>query len=67
MLNMIDYASIYLKNRVLNMWEFWMCLMQYMHEVIVQITEQLLRHKGGGVVKLEHFDKHFIKNTKEAT
>ena len=25
-----------------------MCLMQYMHEVIVQITEQLLRHKGGG-------------------
>ena len=44
-----------------------MCLMQYMHEVIVQITEQLLRHKGGGVVKLEHFDKHFIKNTKEAT
>ena len=25
-----------------------MCLMQYMHEVIVQITEQLLRHKAGG-------------------
>ena len=28
-LNMIEYDGIYLKNRVLNMPEFWMCLMQY--------------------------------------
>ena len=32
-LNMIEYARIYLK-------EFWMCLMQYIHKVTVQITEQ---------------------------
>ena len=93
-LNMIEYTGTYLKKTVLNMPEFWMCLMQYITSLYkllssyrdrgIQNTVKHLRWSvfqkrtmlegrcatrnfsgGGRFVKLGHFDKHFIKNTRK--
>ena len=43
LMNMINYAGKYLKKKtVLNMRQFWMCLMQHI-KVTVQIVEPLSR------------------------
>ena len=94
-LNMIEYTGTYLEKTVLNMPEFWMCLMQYITSLYKLLSsyrdrysehcqtfkmecfskknnawgqmcnQKLFRTGGGRFVKLGHFDKHFIKNTRK--
>ena len=56
---MIEYDGIYLKNRVLNMPEFWMCLMQY--KLLCSYRDRETYSERYQTFKM----KRFVKKTKK--
>ena len=66
-INNAEYASIYLNKESFNMPELLMCLMQCMHKVIVQNTEQLLRQRSIQKFKMECFAKRIMPECRRAT